>query len=75
MPNLALGPDPEARIPAYRALFEEVLPEPLLQEIRDYLRQQKALGMDRFWEWVEARTGRFATLCPVGRPARGSNCR
>lgn len=71
---LALGRDPAARAAAYRALFAEALPDPLVQEVRDYLRQQKALGTDRFRAWVEARTGRFATVRPVGPPAGRSNC-
>lgn len=71
---LALGPDPSARATAYGALFTDAMPDPLVQEIRDYLQQQKALGTDRFRAWVEARTGRFATVRGAGRPPRHSNC-
>lgn len=71
---LALCPDRETWTGAYRALCEEVLPELLLREIRVCLRQQKALGANRCREWVNARTGRFAPLRPVGRPACCSNC-
>jgi putative transposase len=68
---LALGKAPAARASAYRELFEEALPEELVCEIRSYLAQQRALGTDRFRAWVEARTGRFAGLRPVGRqPSR-----
>jgi putative transposase len=64
---LALGKDLAGRASAYRELFTDALPEELVSEIRSYLAQQKALGTDRFRAWVEARTGRFAGLRPVGR--------
>lgn len=71
---LALGSDPAARASAYRALFADTLSDELVEEIRRYLQQQKALGTDRFRSWVEARTGRFAAVRPAGRPRRRSNC-
>ncbi len=71
---LALGPDPAARATAYRAMFADALPDDVVEEIRSYLQQQKALGTDRFRTWVEARTGRFAAVRPAGRPPRRSNC-
>ncbi len=71
---LALGPDPASRAAAYRALLAEAVSEEEVDEIRRYLQQQKALGSDRFRSWVEARTGRFATVRPVGRPPRRRNC-
>ncbi|MFZ0869582.1 MAG: transposase, partial [Rhodanobacter sp.] len=71
---LALGGDPTARASAYRTLFDDALPDDLVEEIRSYLQQQKVLGTDRFRSWVEARTGRFAAVRPVGRPPRPSNC-
>jgi len=71
---LGLGNDLASRSSAYRALFAEVLPDELVDEIRIHLQQQKVLGTDRFRSWVEARTGRFATVRPVGRPPGRSNC-
>ena len=71
---LALGADAASRAAAYRALFDEALPAELMDDIRRYLRQQKALGTDHFRAWVEARTGRFAGLCSTGRPPRPQNC-
>ena len=71
---LALGADSAARASAYRALFEEQLPDQLVAEIRHYLQQQKALGTDRFRAWVEARTGRFTGVRRAGRPPKVSNC-
>ena len=41
---LALGRDPSARSAAYRALFADAMPDDLVEEIRCYLQQQKALG-------------------------------
>lgn len=71
---LALGNEPTGRRSAYRALFAEVLPDELVEEIRIHLRQQKVLGTDQFRSWVEARTGRFATVRPIGRPPGRLNC-
>jgi putative transposase len=71
---LGLGADPTSRASAYRALFAEVLTGELVEDIRIHLQQQKVLGTDRFRSWVEARTGRFATVRPVGRPPGRSNC-
>jgi putative transposase len=71
---LALGADPASRAATYRALFAEALPDELVNEIRNYLGQQKALGTDRFRSWVEARTGRFQTVRRVGRPRHIPNC-
>ncbi len=71
---LGLGADPASRASAYRALFAEVLPDELVEEIRAHLQQQRVLGTDRFRSWVEARTGLFAGVRPVGRPRRRSNC-
>ena len=65
---LGLGVDPASRAAAYHTLFEDALPEALSAEIRAHVSQQKALGSDRFKAWVEARTGRFAGVRPVGRP-------
>lgn len=72
---LALGADNAARSSAYRALFDDALPEALKQEIRSYLQQQKVLGTDRFQAWVEERTGRFAGLRAAGRPPQRSHGR
>lgn len=71
---LGLGTDPASRASAYRALFDEALPDDLVEEIRIHLQQQKVLGTDRFRSWVEERTGRFATVRPAGRPPAGPNC-
>lgn len=66
---LALGPDPASRSRAYRSRFDPVMSEATVSGIRRTLQQHLALGTDRFREWVEARTGRFAGLRTPGRPA------
>ena len=71
---LALGSDRASRAAAYRNMFDERLPDDMVGEIQCYLRQQRALGSDRFRAWVEARAGRFATARPPGRPPQRSNC-
>jgi putative transposase len=55
----------------YRLKFP---PDALVDEIRRYLQQQKALGTDRFRAWVEARTGQFAGVRQAGRPPKSPNC-
>lgn len=65
---LELGGDRASRAATYIASFSNGLPETLVAEIRQYLQQQKALGTDGFRAWVEARTGRFETVCALGRP-------
>lgn len=37
-----------------------------LNPVRDHLQQQKVSGSGRFRAWVEARTGRFAAVRPIG---------
>lgn len=71
---LALGADDSSRAAAYRRLFDRALPALVVTDIRNYLQQEKALGSDRFRAWVEARTGRFSTARPPGRPPNRSNC-
>lgn len=71
---LALGADAHARAAAYRAIVEEGVEDAVVEDIRAYLQQQKALGSDRFQEWVRQRTGRFAGLRGRGRPPAKGNC-
>lgn len=71
---LALRSDPSARAMAYGALFADAMPDALVQEIRDDLQQQMALGTDRLRAWVEARTRRFATVRAAGRQPSGLHC-
>lgn len=71
---VGLGSDAASRASAYRALFADALPADLVEEIRIHLQQQKVFGSDRFRSWVETRSGRFATVRPIGRPPKSSNC-
>lgn len=68
-----LGANATERAAAYKALFADALPDEVVHDIHAYLQQQKALGTDRFRAWVEARTQRFATIRPPGRPTDRSN--
>jgi putative transposase len=67
---LALAGDPAARATAYRALFDEALPDDVIAEIRLYLQQQRALGTDRFRAQVEAKLKRFSGARPAHRPRK-----
>ena len=42
----------------------------MIQEIRAYLQQQRALGRDDFRAMVEAKTRRFAGIRPAHRPSK-----
>lgn len=65
---LSLGKQPASRIAAYRAMLDEPVCREDLEDIRKHLRQNKALGPDRFQERIEACTGRSAKLRECGRP-------
>jgi len=67
---LALGTSREQRQSAYRALFADVLQQAQIDDIRIYLKQQRALGNDRFQAMVERKLGRCATIGPPHRPSR-----
>ena len=67
---LALGLDTRQRCLTYQGLFEEVLSEDALAEIRIYLQQQRALGTDRFRQRVEAQLQRYAAVRPSHRPRK-----
>ena len=56
------------RAVAYRALFEDALPDASMTEIRGYLQQRKVPGSERFRARVETKTGHFAAVRPLDRP-------
>ena len=66
---LNLVGDAKARGDAYRLLLRETISDDDLQAIRDYLKQQRALGRDDFRAMVEAKTQRFAGVRPAHRPS------
>jgi putative transposase len=66
----ALGTSLDERGSAYRFLLREVLSDDVVQEIRAYLNQQRALGRDAFQAMVEAKTRRFAAVRPAHRPPK-----
>jgi putative transposase len=67
---IALGTSAPQRAQAYRFLLDEVLTDGMIQEIRAYLQQQRALGRDDFRAMVEAKTRRFAGIRPAHRPPK-----
>ncbi|QRN52048.1 transposase [Dyella caseinilytica] len=67
---LRLGTDPEQRQAAYQALFREAISDDQLNDIREHLQQQRALGTNRFQAAIEAELGRVARVRPPGRPRK-----
>ena len=67
---IALGTSAAQRAQACRFSLEEVLTDGMIQEIRAYLQQQRALGCDDFRAMVEAKTRRFAGIRPAHRPPK-----
>lgn len=70
---LELGMAPVARQAAYRSMFEDVITEDDLRDIRAHVQQQRALGSPHFRLNVEAETGRCASVRLRGRPSRGAS--
>jgi len=65
---LALGADPATRAKRYRTLLLEPLHAGDLADIRDHIRQERALGSPRFQAMVEKALNRPVVVRPVGRP-------
>lgn len=65
---LALGDSPAQRQAAYRSIVAEAISDDELAEIRAYVRQQRALGSDRFQARIEAELGRCARVRQACRP-------
>jgi len=61
----SLGKSDKERQLVYRGLFDEIIPEHTLEEIRDALNKAWVLGNDRFKQQIEQQTGRRAS--PVKR--------
>ena len=66
----ALGPTPEARRAAYRALFEAAMDEGLLSSIRGALNQGRAVAGPLFLAEMESRLQRSLAPAGRGRPRR-----
>lgn len=67
---LALGADDVERQAAYRSLFDEMLSEPQIAEIRTYLQQQRALGSQRFQVAIAEQLNRCSQVRPAHRPRK-----
>ena len=65
---LALGHDPATRAERYRELLLEPLHADDLSNIRDHIRQERALGSPTFQAMVEKALNRPVSVRPVGRP-------
>jgi putative transposase len=65
-----LGPDEPSRLAAYRALFDQVLPEKTVADIRLALNQTQPLGNSRFLDAIEQATGQRREPKPRGRPRK-----
>ncbi len=66
----ALGPTPEARRAAYRALFEAAMDEGLVSSIRGALNQGRAVAGPLFLADMESRLQRSLAPAGRGRPRR-----
>jgi putative transposase len=66
----SLGKTPAERSTAYRALFAEALEPAVIEQIRCYIQQQRALGSTAFQRRVEAELKRFAAVRPAHRPRK-----
>jgi putative transposase len=69
---IALGSNPVARAAAYRLVLNEGISQDDLAMLRDYLRQERAMGSTRFQSMVEKTLNRPVTLRSPGRPKQRS---
>jgi len=58
---LSLGKSKKARREAYHALFDQIIPDYTLREIRDSINKAWVLGDDGFKKQIETQTGRRAS--------------
>ncbi|APW47933.1 transposase [Rhodoferax antarcticus] len=65
-----LGQDDATRQAAYRELFNQVLPDTTIGDIRLALNQTQPLGSSRFFDAIELATGQRREAKPRGRPRR-----
>jgi putative transposase len=65
-----LGSDDASRQSAYRGLFNQVLPDKTLNDIRLALNQTQPLGNSRFFDAIEQATGQRREAKPRGRPLK-----
>ena len=65
-----LGPDDSRRQGAYRELFDQVLSDKTITDIRLALKQTQPLGNSRFFDTIEQATGQRREAKPRGRPRK-----
>lgn len=66
----SLGHDEPSRLAAYRALFDQVMPQKTVDDIRLALNQTQPLGNHRFLDAIEQATGQRREPKPRGRPRK-----
>ena len=65
-----LSPDETRRQGAYRELFDQVLSDKTITDIRLALKQTQPLGNSRFFDAIEQATGQRREAKPRGRPRK-----
>ena len=65
-----LGTSATSRHSAYRELFDQVLPDKTVSDIRQALQQTQPLGNPRFFDTIEQATGQRRQVKPRGRPRK-----
>jgi putative transposase len=65
-----MGNDPKSRQSAYRALFEELLGDDMLDRVRKATHGNHALGTSEFTEQLAQRLGRAVMPKEIGRPRK-----
>ena len=68
----SLGNDELSRLAAYRTLFDQVMPQEIVDDIRLALNQTQPLGNHRFLDAIEQATGQRREPKPRGRPRKSS---
>ena len=69
---LELGATKQQRLIAYRALFNDAVPAPLIDDIRACTNKELVLGNDRFKQEIEALLGTNLKSGKLGRPFKQS---
>lgn len=70
---LALDKDATVRATAYRQVLAEAISDDDLAVLRNYIRQERALGSVRFQAMIEKTLNRPVAIRPPGRPRRGDS--
>ena len=69
----SLGKNDEERQTAYKALFQQMIPDDTLKEIREATNKAWVLGEERFIKQIEKQTGRCGAPKPRGGDRKSKN--